>query len=78
MLEYKEKIEFAANTFAIDPDLLENIFYYLCEYIELGKSEPIEVVKSTNEKEKIKGNIDTEDDEDGAINEDDIPVTEGS
>ena len=40
-IDYKEKIEVAANTFAVDPDLLENIFYYLCNYINIGTSEVV-------------------------------------
>lgn len=35
-IDYKDNIEFVGNTFAIDPDLLESVLYYLAKYIELG------------------------------------------
>lgn len=37
-IDYKDKIEFIANTFAIDPDVLESVLYYMASYIEVGDS----------------------------------------
>ena len=45
-IEYKDQIEFVANTFAIDPDLLEEVLYYLSSYIEFG--DPISVASMAN------------------------------
>ena len=35
-IDYKDQMEFVANTFAIDPDLLETVLYHLAKYIEIG------------------------------------------
>ena len=35
-IEYKDDIEFISNTFAIDPDVLETVLYYLADYVEIG------------------------------------------
>ena len=40
-IEYKDQMEFVANTFAIDPDLLETVLYYLSKYVEIGN--PVDV-----------------------------------
>lgn len=35
-MEYKEQMDFVATTFAIDPDMLETVLYYLANYVEVG------------------------------------------
>lgn len=35
-IDYKDQMDFVANTFAIDPDLLETVLYHLAKYIEIG------------------------------------------
>ena len=35
-IEYKDDIERISNIFAIDPDMLESILYYLADYVEIG------------------------------------------
>ena len=40
-IDYKDQIEFVANTFAIDPDLLESVLYYISDFIELGSPEGV-------------------------------------
>lgn len=37
-IDYKDQMEFVASTFAIDPDLLETVLYYLANYVEFGDS----------------------------------------
>ena len=37
-IDYKDQMEFVASTFAIDPDLLETVLYYLSNYVEFGDS----------------------------------------
>lgn len=35
-IDYKDQMDFVASTFAIDPDLLESVLYYLSNYVEIG------------------------------------------
>lgn len=35
-MEYKDQMDFVSTTFAIDPDVLETVLYYLADYIEVG------------------------------------------
>ena len=35
-IDYKDQIDLVATTFAIDPDVLETVLYYLSDYVELG------------------------------------------
>ena len=35
-MEYKDQMDFVSTTFAIDPDVLETVLYYLADYIEIG------------------------------------------
>lgn len=35
-IDYKDQMDFVANTFAIDPDLLESVLYFLSQYVEIG------------------------------------------
>ena len=37
-MDYKDQMDFVASTFAIDPDLLETVLYYLSNYVEFGDS----------------------------------------
>lgn len=82
-IDYKDQIEFVANTFAIDPDLLENVLYYISQFIELGDKRVVasmaSKIKVANKKPTTsKTNIvDESSDEDG-IDFDIVPVTEGS
>lgn len=87
-IDYKEKIEVAANTFAIDPDLLENIFYYLCDYINIGTSEVVTAmaakVKLTKKKTvetkstKIMDEIKPADSDEDSISDEAIPISQNS
>ena len=40
-IDYKDQIESIANTFAVDPDLLESVLYYLAKYVEIGNPEAV-------------------------------------
>ena len=40
-IDYKDSIDFISNTFAIDPDLLESVLYYLAKYVEVGDPEAV-------------------------------------
>ena len=40
-IDYKDSIDFISNTFAIDPDLLETVLYYLANYVEVGDPESV-------------------------------------
>lgn len=40
-IDYKDNIEFLANTFAIDPDLLETVLYHMARYVEIGSPENV-------------------------------------
>lgn len=35
-IDYKDQMDFISNTFAVDPDMLEAVLYYLANYIEIG------------------------------------------
>ena len=37
-MDYKDQMDFVATTFAIDPDVLESVLYYMADYIEIGNS----------------------------------------
>ena len=37
-IDYKDQMDFVSTTFAIDPDVLESVLYYLADYIEIGNS----------------------------------------
>ena len=40
-IEYKDQMDFVSNTFAIDPDILETVLYYLAKYVESGTPEAV-------------------------------------
>lgn len=40
-IDYKDQMEFIANTFAIDPDLLETVLYHIARFIEIGNPEAV-------------------------------------
>ena len=40
-IDYKDQIESVANTFAVDPDLLESVLYHLARFIEVGNPEAV-------------------------------------
>ena len=40
-IDYKDQLDFIANTFAVDPDLLESVLYCLADYITIGDSNVI-------------------------------------
>lgn len=40
-IEYKDQMDFVSNTFAIDPDMLETVLYYLANYVESGSPEAV-------------------------------------
>ena len=40
-IEYKDQMDFVSNTFAIDPDMLETVLYYLAKYVESGSPEAV-------------------------------------
>ena len=40
-IDYKDQIDSIANTFAIDPDLLESVLYYLARFVEIGNHEAV-------------------------------------
>lgn len=40
-IDYKDQMEFIANTFAIDPDLLETVLYHMARFIEIGNPEAV-------------------------------------
>lgn len=35
-IDYKDKMDFVSTTFAIDPDLLEAVLYYIADFVEIG------------------------------------------
>lgn len=35
-IDYKDQMDFVASTFAVDPDLLESVLYFLAKYVEVG------------------------------------------
>lgn len=40
-IDYKDQMDFISNTFAVDPDMLEAVLYYLANYIEIGNPEAV-------------------------------------
>ena len=40
-IDYKDSIDFISNTFAIDPDLLESVLYYLANFVEVGDPDSV-------------------------------------
>ena len=40
-IEYKDQMDFVSNTFAVDPDMLETVLYYLAKYVESGTPEAV-------------------------------------
>ena len=40
-IDYKDQMDFVANTFAVDPDLLESILYHMAAYVEIGSPENV-------------------------------------
>lgn len=92
-MNYKDQMEFIANTFAVDPDLLESVLYYLSQFIEIGKTDIVSHMaskakvkanskkKTTAKKKEIKktsSNINDSEDDDSIEFNDEIPVIEGS
>lgn len=92
-IDYKDKMEVIANTFAVDPDLLETVLYHMAGFIEIGSPENIanmaskikvvegkrkaSIKKTSTKKEKVKEDSSTSS-EDDDINMEDIPITEHS
>lgn len=37
-MDYKDQMDFVATTFAIDPDVLESVLYYMADFIEVGNA----------------------------------------
>lgn len=92
-INYKDQMDFIANTFAIDPDLLETVLYYMSRFIEIGrpdavanmaaKVKAIENAKKKSTKKAVapkeaKKSIKEDTTEDEVIDMDSIPITEGS
>lgn len=84
-ITYKDQMDFVANTFAIDPDLLETVLYYLSNYVEFGTPGVVAsmAVAKVKPKAAVKKEMQKKDDaeeteEDSEINMEDIPITEGS
>lgn len=93
-MDYKDQMDFVSTTFAIDPDLLETVLYYLADYVEIGNpaavadmAAKIKVAaakkKEANKakaKKKVEDNKTTEkiSDDEDSINFEEIPITEGS
>lgn len=40
-IDYKDQMDFIANTFAIDPDLLETVLYYMAKFVEIGRPDAV-------------------------------------
>ena len=40
-IEYKDQMDFISNTFAVDPDMLETVLYYLSKFVEIGSPEGV-------------------------------------
>lgn len=60
-IDYKDQMDFIASTFAVDPDLLESVLYYLAKYVEIGRPDAVanmaaKVKLATKTKTKIKDN----------------------
>ena len=88
-IDYKDRLEFVANTFAIDPDLLESVLYYLSKYVEVGNpaavadmATKVKVASASKKKAKKvsikKSEESVSDSDEDSINFEDTPVTEGS
>ena len=79
-IDYKDKMDFVANTFAIDPDLLESVLYDLSSYITIGSSSIIAtMVKLPKVKSSpVEKSSSSSDDDEEEINMEDIPITTGS
>lgn len=90
-IDYKDMMDFVANTFAVDPDLLESVLYHMSKYVEIGSPEGVadmaskvkvaEKAKQATKKKtaaKKKPSTKKEESEDDSISLDDIPITEGS
>lgn len=93
-IEYKDCMDFVANTFAIDPDLLESVLYYLSQYVEIGNPAAVADMatkvkvaakkatkKKTESKKATKPDTDVNDisgSGEDSINFENTPITEGS
>ena len=88
-IDYKDKLTFIANTFAVDPDLLESVMYYMSRYIEIGDPAAVSAMasrirlkeeskKTTSKKKSTSKKTEKKDEVEEEISEMDIPVTEGS
>ena len=92
-IDYKDRIEIVGNTFAIDPDLLEHVLYYLSKYVEIGNpvavadmAAKVKVIEKTKKKSTKKTSTTTKkpkeskskDSDEDSIDFDTIKVTEGS
>ena len=60
-IDYKDQMDFIASTFAVDPDLLESVLYYLAKYVEIGRPDAVanmaaKIKLATKTKAKIKDN----------------------
>lgn len=89
-MDYKDQMDFVATTFAIDPDLLESVLYYLADYVEIGNSNAVadmatkaKIVaakskSSTKKKNTTKNKKDINIESDDDVNFNDVPITEGS
>lgn len=40
-IEYKDQMDFISNTFAVDPDMLETVLYYLSKFVEIGSPDAV-------------------------------------
>lgn len=40
-IDYKDKMDFIASMFAIDPDMLETVLYHIAKYIEIGRPDAV-------------------------------------
>lgn len=75
-IEYKDMINFISDTFAVNPILLEDVLYYLSQYIEIGN--PYAVASMASKIKTISKNKKEEDEPEDEMNMDEIPVVEGS
>ena len=90
-IDYKDSMELIANTFAIDPDMLETVLYLMVNYIEIGRSDIVanmaskvkaktttKSTKKTVKTSKKTKKDQTEGDESFELNMEEIPVIQGS
>lgn len=92
-MDYKDQMDFVASTFAIDPDLLESVLYYLANYIEVGSPEAVanmatkvkiseaakkKANRTTTTKKKESVEVKSSESDEDSINFEEIPLTEGS